>query len=1018
MSRIKKALAYVLGDSGEKENHLLPINAMQYSQTRGELYTAGRDGIVKVWKSSQQTPALDFDFSVAETDDAPQDLAETVLKLETCLSSAPLDYSVPSSKYDSLSSQNYNVHFDWINDLKLVNENRHLVTASADLTMKLINLDGDDSNVQRFENLHTDYIKKVSSIPLQNALVSGGLDGKVVVWDLASLKPLLQFTQISAGLNLPSSIYSLANDNCNLICTGGPNNTVNLYDRRTIGSSSCLIRKLVGHQDNVRCLLMNSNYILSGSSDTTIKLWDIRNFNVYKTFEAHDDAVWSLCTSVSSDPGSLSAPLADFRVFYSGDKAGNLIKTDLNYLSTQSEPLNTCAPTFSSSDMAFIDEQIGLCTLVAKSDSPLISVCAEGSLSLFASTYTSLNRYYIPDTQKLAKYQYLRSCMDYADNLDRRLDENIAKGIDSAADQSDLDSDFYDIVSHLSMDSGAFDHPSSLSGVSLAHPTSLHDKEGSNVEHTSMFLNVNGGPSLEYVNAYKDEIAPSDMALIEKNIVDQTPVEMLLYPPKQIITTPFNRRPLQEFPISPKSIVHKKGFNNKRHILTLYLNGEIKIWDVFICQEIKSYPYKTHDRPLTEEELKFRTKEMDEIFKLHQTVEVLNYWCEIHIKSGKLFVIVAESFFNNVEIFYDELIANYPFLAMKVTAKGVTVIEDSRFWLSKIFINSLFQSYAKFEGLADEKLRESLRSSNAKPRISLPNDQSLDVDDGSKRKRLFSRKSSKLTIPQSASVNSTDTNETSPELALLDESVNVIPEDTVLKMLVFNKRFYREKYNNHGVKKITNSLLKIYSNNSIPIEEDEEYRPLIPIEQFPSDLLVIMVETSPDLGNYRDLCSFKLHDLAALSDYTTAVSSQLIVQLRTTLPKWIGAPILYNRFPAKEAPKIAFQLVEIDYELLSPTQKIGGKTQKKIKKLPMLGTSIKLTSHSMLRVSKILQYLTEKFETRTSEMKMKKQPSEWLALECRGQELDYRMTLQTIKTTIWKSGTDIELRFRRRFDDA
>lgn len=108
--------------------------------------------------------------------------------------------------------------------------------------------------------------------------------------------------------------------------------------------------------------------------------------------------------------------------------------------------------------------------------------------------------------------------------------------------------------------------------------------------------------------------------------------------------------------------------------------------------------------------------------------------------------------------------------------------------------------------------------------------------------------------------------------------------------------------------------------------------------------------------------------------------------------------------------------MEMDYSQLPPDKKIGGKSQKKIKRLPLVVNSTKLVSQNMLRVNKILYYVTEKFDTRTSEMKEKRNPLEWLALECRGQELQGNMTLQTIRTKIWKSSGDIELRFRRKFD--
>ena len=57
----------------------------------------------------------------------------------------------------------------------------------------------------------------------------------------------------------------------------------------------------------------------------------------------------------------------------------------------------------------------------------------------------------------------------------------------------------------------------------------------------------------------------------------------------------------------------------------------------------------------------------------------------------------------------------------------------------------------------------------------------------------------------------------------------------------------------------------------------------------------------------------------------------------------------------------------------------------------------------MLRVLKILNYLVEKFANTTKEMKDKNLiPSDWLVLQCKGQELNNDLTLQTIKPRFGK----------------
>lgn len=1102
-TKSKKGLSYVLGDSNDHENHILPINSIQYSSNSNSFYTGGRDGTVKTWScrnawepSRQGTPSqFIFNDTFEDIDnrdsDAYEDIDERVLKLETAISSNPLPYS--TTPYDDYNiTNNYNIHFDWINDLKLVNNDRDLVSCSSDLSLKLINLhpsgDSEKTHVHKFPNVHTDYIKKLSSIVPHNILISGGLDGKVALWDLVTLTPIHEIQTQSLNTSLPNSIYSLANNNSNVISTGGPSNTINLYDRR-LSNASNSIKKLIGHQDNIRCLLMNDNFILSGSSDTTIKLWDLRNFKVYKNFDIHDDAVWSLSTPISSSPGILSQNEdyynTDFKVFYSGDKGGKIVRTDLSYLSSHLRKDNSDTfETFTGSD-SVIDEKLGVSTIIAKADSPIISLCCEtdsqpnsmlSSTSILASTELSLNRYIIPDTDQLSKYQYYRNCLDYILNHENQVNDEITSGfVEGGGEQNDLNSDFYDIVSHLSIDTNNFDIQSSFSGNN--YPLSIHNADNAidvadNEDFNSMFLQTDGGPSTEFINTYKEGL--SNDPVKSSNTVDITPVEILLnpIPSEQISQIPFNKEPYNKFPLIRKCIIAKRLFNNKRHMLVLYLNGDLKIWDIFACTEIKTFPYESKNTTeLTNDLIEKRLREMEDIFHKYQTSDTLNTWCEVDIKSGKLLVTLKESMFNNVEIYYDDLCQSYPYLAYNhpdnvegLKKNLVKPNNDDRLPLAKILLNSLFHSYAKYEYEFDMQLREELKvykKDNRKIPLSssyekftndrvsamtnyssVSNASSVDgsnVSNATKRIKMFTRKSSKNNVMQQddrqtlVSTNSSVSSITDNPNSIVEsntflssfinhdgvvstpgESSN---EDSIMSMLQYNKKRYWEKYCAFGINKSTDSILNIYSNDPKYDTPDEthEYKPLFHPQRLPRNLLIIIFEHSPELGNLRDLYSFHLEDiLDLLSNVFT--DQPVVSDLRNYLPVWIGRPVLYNRFPVKENPKIEFRLQEVDYGLLSLDKTIGGKAQKKIKRLPITADPIKLTSHNMLRTLKILTYITERFEGRTPEIKELKKPQEWLVLECKGEELPLNMTLQTIKTKIWKSSSEIELRFRRKFD--
>ena len=84
-----------------------------------------------------------------------------------------------------------------------------------------------------------------------------------------------------------------------------------------------------------------------------------------------------------------------------------------------------------------------------------------------------------------------------------------------------------------------------------------------------MFLNVNGGLSSEFINAFKDETNPLMVKLQTSNnddqhnnrnkTIDLTPIEILLnpIPIEQITLIPFNISPIEKYDLVPKSIVAK-----------------------------------------------------------------------------------------------------------------------------------------------------------------------------------------------------------------------------------------------------------------------------------------------------------------------------------------------------------------------------------------------------------------------------------------------------------------------------
>jgi len=80
------------------------------------------------------------------------------------------------------------------------------------------------------------------------------------------------------------------------------------------------VGRLKGHTDNVRCVVINGDgtKCISGGSDATVKLWDLRQQKCLLTICVHTDSVWSL----DADPG--------FTKVFSGGRDKAVFCTDLD----------------------------------------------------------------------------------------------------------------------------------------------------------------------------------------------------------------------------------------------------------------------------------------------------------------------------------------------------------------------------------------------------------------------------------------------------------------------------------------------------------------------------------------------------------------------------------------------------------------------------------------------------------------------------------------------------------------
>ncbi|KAN0059921.1 hypothetical protein ACQY0O_007893 [Thecaphora frezii] len=206
-------------------------------------------------------------------------------------------------------------HTDWINDILLCNHNQTLVSASSDRAVRFWNPHDPQSSLSpQMLGTHKDYVKALAYAAESGYVASGGFDKCIKLWDVRELRPAPLFELGEKAVK--TSVYALSvNPSGSVLAGGSPEQHVRVWDPRS--GQKCA--ELIGHTDNIRSVLVSDDgrHLLSGSADSTVRLWSLGEQRCLHTFTHHADSVWSL---FSDHP--------DLDVFYSGDRQGYVCKVD------------------------------------------------------------------------------------------------------------------------------------------------------------------------------------------------------------------------------------------------------------------------------------------------------------------------------------------------------------------------------------------------------------------------------------------------------------------------------------------------------------------------------------------------------------------------------------------------------------------------------------------------------------------------------------------------------------------
>ncbi|KAM0473387.1 hypothetical protein ACHAPX_008133 [Trichoderma viride] len=959
--KARQRISYVLENAKSSTGgHRLGVNGLAVDPDNAILYSGGRDGMICAWDLN-----LDLHRRADVTDDA----------------------SAKPPKSTTTFRAQTQAHMHWINDITLAQQNTALVSASSDLTVKVWRPHSQEGGNRALKiGEHADYIKCVATPPRDvnaNWVASAGLDRKICLWDLNGGGQTLEVTK-GEETTEKGSVYALAVGR-NLIASGGPEKTVKLYDPR----SGSKVSNLVGHVDNIRAILIDDvgDTILSASADKTIKMWSVRGGRCVYTFTMHDESIWSL---YSDDPR--------LGTFYSSDRSGLVAKTDVR------------------GSLEDIDD--GLSLAIAKEHFGVSKVVATGGHIWTATDRSSINRWEDVDTSAdlpLPETYRRQRALSAASNKTRQ----------SAA--------------------------ASIAAVTTPQPqTNGAAKKEIPAES---ILRVSNTATFPLRAPLDLEPNPVNDGLSRKG--SEVAVE---HPEPEI-------KPIYNLPIETIEgqfgLVKHKLLNDRRRVLTSDTAGDILLWDLIKCKPVQSFgkkhledverqintreavapwcsvdlssgnltvvlePFNCFDAEVYADEL-----ELDEPIEFRDDQRVsLGKWIlrflfanlideeirrdELHRQ--KLNEGVEKRQPNTRADAPSSIIIPSPGLSMRDSSDQLLTPRASLPHLS-VTTPGLAIGLASpgavmtLQGVPEEAVASPLEKAGSRPsaendyftagitpaggaaaaaapaataETSEPktstdngNEKGKEKDKAESSKSPFSRKF-RMSF-SSRKLGRSGSQATQDKPVVVDDKAEESESSSNHEKEVDDSFFgVIQKIRNEYDKQAAESPDKLVETRVTPSLPSDT--PVLKLP--PGTKVIIQEETS---GGSANLYQGTVEHVGRDAD---------IIEQKA--PMWLGDVLLLNQIPMKDPVKISFILNPMD-------------------NLPPIATdgNSRLNANRMLRVKKILAYISERVEPEQEEDPNALKPEEYLELYCNDQLLHPTMNLATLRTHVWKGGSDIMLYYK------
>ncbi|ORX49512.1 dynein regulator [Hesseltinella vesiculosa] len=289
--------------------HRNPISSVAFHPVYQLLASASEDTTVKIWDYESG----DFECTLKGHTKAVQDIAFDAKGQYLVSCSADLSIKVWDVNNDYKCIKTLFGHDHSVSSVRFLPSGDKIVSASRDKTIKV--WDVASGYCEKTLVGHTEWVRSVETSEDGRWLVTASNDQTARLWDMQTGETKMDFRGhehvIEWAIFAPIKAYPFIQELVGLenkakdqgvpgqyVITGSRDKTIKLWD----AGSGQLLHTFVGHDNWVRGLVVHPSgkYLLSASDDKSVKMWDLKTGRCTKTLEAHSHFVTCISYCLTS----------------------------------------------------------------------------------------------------------------------------------------------------------------------------------------------------------------------------------------------------------------------------------------------------------------------------------------------------------------------------------------------------------------------------------------------------------------------------------------------------------------------------------------------------------------------------------------------------------------------------------------------------------------------------------------------------------------------------------------------